>query len=331
VSVESWVVTRFGEPRDVLSLRAVETRPLGEGEVRVSVAANGLNFLDASICRGTHPLRPSLPFVLGAELVGTVDEVADGITSVAPGDRVVAISPNAHGCFAREAVVPEGAVLPVPASIPDTTAAALLVTYQTAHLCLHRRGRLRPGEWVLVTAAAGGLGTALIQLAKTAGARVIAVTGSTAKVDLCRAQGADVVIDHRAEALRDRVMEVTGGSGVDIVCDSVGGTLFQDAVACLALEGRILPVGWSSGEPPMVDAGSLVARNADLVGVSWGSTYPGRLPGLVRKMHTEIVALVESGAISPVIRQVWDAQELPTALQALGDGGSVGKGVVRWP
>ncbi|MBM3678476.1 MAG: NADPH:quinone oxidoreductase family protein, partial [Actinobacteria bacterium] len=263
--VEAWMVVEHGEPVEVLSRAEVDMPSPGEGEARVEVAANGLNFLDAAICRGAHPVKPELPFVLGAELVGTVVEIGRGVAETALGRRVVAINPKAHGCFAEQVIVPGSAILPVPSSISDEVAASLLVTYQTAHLALHRRARVRPGEWVLVTAAAGGLGTALVQLARAAGARVIACAGSPEKVEVCRAQGAEVAIDYQEEPLQLRVMEATGGAGVDVVCDAVGGEVFDVLLECLAFEGRILPIGWSSGEMPLLEAGPLVARNADLI------------------------------------------------------------------
>lgn len=327
---QAWRAHRFGEPRDVLLLEHVETPTVGTGDIRIRVAANGLNFLDASICRGDHPFKPALPFTPGAELVGTVEAIGEGVSTVAVGDRVIAISPSAHGCFAKNAVVSAVATYPVPASIPDEHAAALLVTYQTAYVALIRRALVREGEWVLVHAGAGGLGTALIQVARASGARVIATAGSAEKVAVCLEQGAEVAIVYRSEDFRPAVMEATGGRGADVICDQVGGDVFARSCECVAFEGRVLPLGWASGTPPTIEPSSVVGGNYSVVGVSWGSTYPRKREDVVREAHAKIVEMYLAGTIRPFVPQTWESAELPAALQLLADGKSVGKLVVRW-
>ena len=323
-----WRVTAFGEPRDVLTL---ERGPLPEpaaGEIRVAVAANSLNFLDVSICRGDHPVRPELPFVPGAELVGAVSAVGPDVAAPAVGDRVVAMSPTAHGCFCAEAVVAARTSYAVPPGIPDEHAAALLVTYQTAYVSLHRRARLREGEAVLVHAGAGGLGTALIQVACAAGATVLATAGSEEKVRVCLEQGAAAAATY--DGFEAMVDEATGGRGVDVVCDQVGGDLLARSLDRTALEGRVLPLGWAGGTMPAFDAGSIVARNLDVVGVSWGSVYPHAAEPVVREAHAELLRLYERGTVRPVIGEQRGADELPLALQRLADGEVVGKAIVHW-
>jgi NADPH2:quinone reductase len=326
--MREWRVNAFGEPRDVLTLEEAAVPEPGPGEIRVEVAANSLNFLDVSICRGDHPVRPQLPFVPGAELVGTVSAVGPDVTSRAPGERVVAMNPAAHGCLRVEAVVPAHTAYPVPAAIPDEHAAALLVTYQTAYVSLVRRARLREGETVLVHGGAGGLGTALVQVAQAVGARALATAGSEAKVRACLDQGAAAASTYdRFEAMVD---EATGGRGVDVVCDAVGGDLLARSLDRTAFEGRLLPLGWAGGSMPSFDAGSIVARNLDVLGVSWGSRYPHVAEPVVREVHDEIVRLYEAGAVRPPIGELRDATELPAVLQLLADGGVSGKAIVRW-
>jgi NADPH2:quinone reductase len=326
----AWRATAVGEPADVLAFGADEPPAPGEGEVRVQVAANGLNFLDVSICRGQHPVRPELPYVPGAELVGTVTEVGAAVSTLRPGDRVAAINPLAHGCFREEAVVPAYAAYPVPTEIPDEHAAALLVTYQTAYVALYRRANLSEGETVLVHAGAGGLGTALIQLARARGGRVIATAGSDEKLAVCRAQGAEAAVNYRSADFRPAVLDFTDGHGVDVVCDPVGGEVFARSLECVALEGRVLPLGFAGGQISSVDAGQVVAGNYSVVGVSWGSAYPHAREDVVRRAHHELVRMYAAGTIRPFVPRTWRIEQLPEALQRLADGTSAGKSVVLW-
>lgn len=273
-----WVADAFGEPASVLKFRELEPEPVGENDIRVTVTASGLNFLDVSILRGTHPLRPELPLVPGAELVGVVTEVGVAAGRVDVGDRVAAISPSAHGCFRKEVVVPAYAALPIPGGIPDEDAAALLVTYQTAWVSLVRRARVAAGEWVLVHAAAGALGTALVQMARANGARVIATASTDEKRALCKEQGAEAVFDHRDPRLSDLLRRATDGHGIDIACDSIGGVVFAETLQAAAFEARLLPLGWTAGTEPQIDPMTVVARNLSVVGVSWGAAYPRMAP-----------------------------------------------------
>lgn len=325
-----WRVTAFGEPRAVLALDRGPVPEPGPGEIRVGVAANSLNFLDVSICRGDHPVRPELPFVPGAELAGAVSAVGPDVAAPRVGDRVVAMSPSAHGCFCEEAVVAARTAYQIPPEIRDEHAAVLLVTYQTAYVALHRRARLKEGEVVLVHAGAGGLGTALIQVARAAGATVLATAGSDEKVRTCLEQGAEAAANYRAADFPAMVDEATGGRGVDVVCDPVGGELFAKSLECTAFEGRVLPLGWAGGTMPTIGAGTIVARNLDVVGVSWGSMYPLAAEPVVRDVHAEIIRLYEQGLVRPVIGELSMAADLPAALQRLAGGDLIGKAVIRW-
>jgi NADPH2:quinone reductase len=324
-----WQATGFGDPQKILTLVELSTPRPGPAEILVRVAANGLNFLDVSICCGEHPVRPTPPFVPGAELVGVVIEVGSGGTSKV-GDRVVAINPSAYGCFREEAVVPDFAALPIPEDIPDVHAAALFVTYQTAFVALQRRAALKLGEWALVHAGAGALGTALIQVANALGAKVIATAGSPVKLQVCLDQGATAAINYKENDFPNTVLELTEGRGADVVCDTVGGDVFLRSLECTAFEGRILPLGWVSRRMPKLAAGRLVARNISVIGVSWGSTYPRVAPEVVRGIHDELIRLYRSGAIEPFVPRVFPATALPTMLQELAAGTSLGKSVLLW-
>ena len=327
---DGWRVTRFGDPEDVLELVDLPVQPLGAHEVRIATRASGLNALDIGMCVGTHPLRPEPPFVLGAELAGAVTEIGDDVERLRPGDRVVAMNPVAYGAFRREVVVPETTAHLVPAEIPDTDAAALLVVYQAAHVALVRRARVRPGEWVLVTGAAGALGSALVQLACAFGGRVIAAAGTEEKRRLGLELGAEVALDSHDPGFPSHVLEATGGRGVDVACDVVGGDSFGAAVAAAAFEGRVLTMGWASGRMPALDWLPVIMRNLSVLGVSWGSGYPAEAPDVVADAHTEILRLYGQGAIRPLLGHVGEHTELPQALSAIRAGATVGKSVLRW-
>jgi NADPH:quinone reductase len=328
---EAWQVTTFGDPTDALELVELPPAPLGAQDVRIATAANGLNALDVGMCRGTHPLRPSLPFVLGAEVVGEVTETGAAVTRFAPGDRVVAMNPLAYGNFRRDVVVPEVAAHAVPDGIADAEAAALLVDYQAATIALVRRARVQPGEWVLVTGAAGALGSAVVQIARADGARVVAAAGNEQKRRACTELGAEVVVDSRDGSLAADVRAATGGHGADVVCDVVGGETFARALEAAAFEARVVTMGWASGTMPALDAPTLVMRNLGVIGMSWGSSYPHEAPDVVRDVHARIVELVEAGEVRPLVGSVHTHVELPSALEQIRAGATIGKSVATWP
>jgi NADPH:quinone reductase len=327
---EAWQVTRFGEPSEALELVELPPAPLGSAELRIATAANGLNSLDVGMCRGTHPLRPDAPFVLGAEVVGEVTETGSAVTRFAAGDRVVAMSPLAYGNFRRDVVVSELASHPVPDGISDTDAAALLVNYQAAYIALVRRARLQPREWVLVTGAAGALGSAVVQIARAHGGRVVAGAGSDQKRRACTTLGAEAVVDSRDGAFAEHVREATGGHGADVVCDLVGGDLFARALESAAFEGRVLTMGWASGKMPALEALPLVFRNLAVFGMSWGSSYPQQAPDVVREVHARILSLVEGGDVRPFVGSVVPYVEVPEALERIRAGVTLGKSVATW-
>lgn len=327
---EGWRVRAFGEPDDVLELVELPPEPLGEDEVRIETAAAGVNALDVGMCLGTHPLRPEPPFVLGAEVVGVVTETGAAVRRFRPGERVVAMSPRAHGGFRRDAVVPAAAAQPVPAGVPDEDAAALLVTYQTAHIALVRRARVEPGEWLLVTAAAGALGSALVQVARACGARVIAAAGSDEKRKVCLELGAEAALDSRAPDLAAQARELTGGRGVAVACDLVGGDGFTACVEAAALEGRVLTMGWAGGSMPALEPMPLIMRNLAVLGVSWGAAYPREAPDVVAATHDDVLRLYAAGEIRPLLGPVLPHTALPRALDAIRAGATTGKSVLTW-
>jgi NADPH2:quinone reductase len=215
-------------------------------------------------------------------------------------------------------------VFPIPDSLPDVEAAALHVTYQTGHLALHRRAGIRPGETLLVHAGAGGVGSAAIQLGLAAGARVIATAGGPEKVAILRDLGAEIAIDYRSEDFVEIVKEATGGDGADVIFDPVGGDTFDRSRKCIAFEGRILVIGFTSGRIPDAPANHALVKNYSVVGVHWG-LYNAKDPARVHAIHEELVDLHARGAIRPQVSEVIALGEVPAALERLATRGTTGK------
>jgi NADPH:quinone reductase len=222
--VKAWQLTRHGEPEAALELADVPRPVPGPGQILVRVHAAAANFSDVLLARGTYQIHLELPFTLGVEVSGEVEQAGPGVTGFCPGDRVLGDTELPHGGFAQYALMDASAAMPAPAALDDAEAASFYIAYQTGWLGLHRRAQLAAGETLLVHAAAGGVGSAAVQLGKAAGARVIGVVGGPEKAALAREMGADVVVDRRADDFVAVVKEVTGGRGADVVFDPVGGT-----------------------------------------------------------------------------------------------------------
>lgn len=316
----AWQATAYGEPGEVLALVEREVPEPASGEVRIRISAIALNFPDVLLCRGQYQVRPEPPFVPGVECCGVVTALGEGVASVAVGDRVVA---SLIGVMAEEANVPAGSVFPAPSALTDAEAAALTVGYQTAWVGLHRRAGLQPGETVLVTAASGGVGSAAVQLAAAAGARVIAVVGNAAKGELAVRLGAHIVIDRSSEDIVERVKTETGGRGVDVVFDPVGGATYAAAQKVIAFEGRLLVVGFAGGEIQQVPANIVLVKNFSVVGVHWG-LYLAKAPEIPREAHAALTELAASGVVKPEVTEVPFA-DVPTALDRLAAGETVGR------
>ncbi len=248
--MKAWRVHELGEPRDVLRFEEIDDPTAGPGQLLVRTLAAPANFPDVLLCRGKYQVRPPLPFTPGVELCGEVISVGENVTRFSVGDRVIG-NPNLPlGAFAERTVMDEVNAFPAPASLDDASASALFIGYQTAWFALHRRTRLLEGETLLVHAAAGGVGSAAVQLGKAAGARVIGVVGGSEKAEYCRRLGADLVIDRHTDDFVPLVKEFTGGKGADVVFDPVGGDAYTGSTKCIAFEGRIVIIGFAGGTIP---------------------------------------------------------------------------------
>ncbi|WP_026929774.1 zinc-binding dehydrogenase [Glycomyces tenuis] len=320
--MRAWHVTAHGEPERVMALREVEAPRPGPGEVLVRVRAVAVNFPDVLLARGRYQERPELPFTPGIELCGEVAALGEGVTGLAEGQRVVG---SKIGVMAEYATVPARAVRPAPASLDDAAAAALTIAYQTAWFGLHRRAAIRRGETLLVHAAAGGVGTAACALGAAAGAEVVGVVGDEAKAEVARAAGAGKVLlredDWAAAVKRDH-------GGADVVFDPVGGAAFEGSTRCVAFEGRIVVVGFASGEMPTVPAGHALVKNYSVLGLHW-ALYQQRRPELVDRAHEEFTHLAEEGVVRPAVSEVVPFEAAASAVQRLAGGTTTGRLVVR--
>ena len=325
--MRAWQVQELGDPRSALKLVEVEEPSVGPGEVLIEVEATALNFFDILLCKGEYQERPELPFTPGGEVSGTVLSVGEGV-DLEPGQHVIATPPLPNGAYAEKVVAPAGSVFAVPDSIPFESAAALPITYQTSHVALHRRAAVREGETVLVHAGAGGVGSAAIQIARAAGARVFATAGDPEKVEACRGLGAEVAIDYREENFIDIVKEATEGRGADVIFDPVGGDVFDGSRRCVAFEGRILVIGFAGGRIAEAPTSHVLVKNYSVVGVHWG-LYTRVMPALIQATHEALMKLYVDKKIDPLIQDTVPFTELPEALERLASRSTHGKLVTR--
>jgi NADPH2:quinone reductase len=328
--VRALQVRRHGEPPDALEVSEVAVPDPGPGQVRLRVGAAALNMADLLLCRGGYQLSPPVPFTPGMEAAGVVEAVGPDAAPGLLGTRVVGVPELPHGALAEEAILVAARSYPLPDEMDDDDAAAMLIAFTTAHVALHRRAGLREGESLLVHAAAGGAGSAAVQLGVVAGARVIATAGGPDKVAECINLGADAAIDYRAESVADRVLELTGGRGADVVFDPVGGEVFEQSQRCVANEGRILLIGFAGGDVQSIPANQVLLRNQSVIGVYLGAYNRTEADlAFLHAVHAELVDLVLSNRVAPVVSRQIGLEEVASALVDLGARRTVGKIVVH--
>ncbi|WP_033289817.1 NADPH:quinone oxidoreductase family protein [Amycolatopsis jejuensis] len=295
-----------------------------DGDVLIDVHAAGVSFPEVLQSRGRYQVKPDLPFIPGAEVAGVVAE-APADAAVRVGDRVAALP--FLGGFAEQVACSADAVFPIPDSLGFEQAAAIPFNYLTAHFALRRRGRLEPGETVLVHGAAGGVGTAVIQVAKAFGAgAVYGVVSTPEKGEMAVAAGADEYV--LADGFKDAIKTATGGRGVDLVADVVGGDRFTDSLRCLAADGRMLVIGFTAGSIPEVKVNRLLLNNLDVVGVGWGAYALGR-PGYLQGQWEDFLPKLSAGAIVPPLGGSYALAEVRDALEAIDNRKAMGKLVLR--
>ena len=293
------------------------------GEVVIRLAAAGVNFADLLMISGNYYLRPPLPFVAGLEGAGTISAVGEGVTDWKIGDKVFVSRP---GCFADYIAVKAERVLPIPTGFGMVQAAGLIIAWGTALYALKYRGKVQPGETVFISGAAGGVGTAAIEIAKRLGAVVIAGAGSPEKLETCAVHGADHLVNYRTEDIRERVKSLTGGKGFDLFVDCVGDDVFDAALKASTQRARILIVGFAGGRAPQIPANYLLAKNLTVLPVAFGADFAD-FPDLAREVIADLGALHAKEPFHPQITE-YPLAEAPKALQKLANRDVRGKLVV---
>ncbi len=305
---------------DDLRLVDVAVRPPGPGEVRIRVRAAAVNFADSLMISNQYQHKPPLPIIPGMEAGGEILEVGSGVDHLKVGDRVVGY--DRFGYFTEEATVSAAQVFKMPAKMDFLQAAAFPISYGTAHVGLQHRARLKPGETLLVTGAAGGVGIAAIEVGKALGARVIALASTAEKLDLAARHGADYVVNSRDEDLVAKVKSHVGG--VDVAFDPVGGDAFRTALKCMNFEGRILVIGFASGERQMIPANHVLVKNCDIIGLSW-SFYREKKLDIDQGAFADLCRMYEAGQVNPPVTETFPLAKAGKALRRLVDRSAMGK------
>jgi NADPH2:quinone reductase len=350
--MRAWQVQGKGEPSEVLHQVELPAPEPATGQVQVRVTAAGVGLPDVLMCRGTYPLTPPLPFTPGQEMAGVVSAVGDGV-DLAVGTRVMSTSGfvDGNGSFAEYTVANAAQVFPVPDALDDASAAGFWIPHLTGWIGLVDRGQLKAGDWLAVLGAAGGSGIAAVQLGKALGAKVVAVVGDDQRAEFCRGLGADATLvarralaapggDEPADGvapgrlsamtsgeLATALREATGGRGVDLIYDPVGGAQAEDAFGALARGGRLLAIGFASGSWPAIHAHRLVVTNTSLVGVLAAGLARDELEAI----HASLSALLREGRLRNAVTERVPFDDLPSAVQRLADRAVLGKLVVNGP
>lgn len=315
------VCRSHGDP-SVLRIEDATPAPLAKGMVRIAVKSAGLNFADALVVSGAYQIKPPFPFTPGLEAAGVVSEVAPDVKGIKVGDRVMAAM--GMGSFAEEIVARAIDVFPVPKQCDMTPAGGFPIVYGTAHGALNWRGHLKAGETLLVLGAGGGVGLAAVEIGKAMGATVIAAARGKDKLTAAKDHGADHVIDYVAEDLRQRVKQITGERGVDVVFDPVGGDAFDAALRSIAWQGRILVIGFASGRPPQIPANILLVKNVAVIGVFWGG-YRQKAPEIVRQSFEQLIEWWREGKLKPHVSHCFDLADVAEAMNMLLSRRTTGK------
>ncbi|HEX9001651.1 MAG TPA: NADPH:quinone oxidoreductase family protein [Blastocatellia bacterium] len=311
--MKAWRVNEWCEP-DQMSFEEIPTPDPGAGEIRIKNKAAALNFYDILLIQGKYQVKPPRPFTPGSEIAGLVDAIGEGVTGFNLGDRVQAIASS--GGFAECSLAPAAKSFRIPDAMTFEEAAAMIVIYQTSYLALTSRTTVRPGEWLLVHAAAGGVGLSAMQIGKALGARILATAGSEEKLQFCLSQGAEHAINYKDGGWVDQVKRLTGGRGADIIYDPVGGEVFELSTKCIAPEGRLLVIGFAGGTIPSIAANRILLKNMSVIGAYWGG-YLEHHPQYMAETQAALFQMYEAGQIKPVVSQAFDLKDAATALNAL--------------
>lgn len=319
------VCTEHGLPEKLELVGDWAEPEVGEHDVLIRVKAAGLNFPDVLIIQGKYQFQPELPFIPGNECSGEVEAVGAAVTRYKVGDKVIAAAGT--GAFCERIAVNENSVFPMPRTLGFEQAAGISVTYFTSYYALKQRASIQPGETLLVLGAAGGVGTTAIELGKLMGARVIAAASSDEKLALCRQLGADEVINYSTTSLKDAVKELTGGKGVDVVYDPVGGDYAEPALRSMAWNGRYLVIGFASGPIPKIPLNLTLLKGCSIVGVFWGR-FTGEEPKVHLQNIAELWELFDKGKLNPVVTDVFQLEQYKDAYNCMIERRARGKVII---
>ena len=307
---------------DKLTMEEKPAPKPGKGEVLIDVKAAGVNFPDLLTVQGKYQIKPPLPFIPGTEVAGVITAIGESVSTRKVGDKVIATTQI--GGFAEHCVAPEYATIEMANSMSFPQAAGFSITYGTSYYALKQRANLQAGETVLVLGAAGGVGIATIQIAKAMGAKVIAAASSEEKLDFACEAGADMRINYSNESLKDKIKELTGGKGADVIYDPVGGDLSEQAFRGIAWDGRFLVIGFASGPIPAIPLNLSLLKGASMIGVFWGS-WMARQPQQAMQNFKELIDMIDAGQFSPLVTEVYDLADYQSALASISERRAKGK------
>jgi len=316
---------QFGPPESLVLEDLPSPKP-GAGEVVVSIKAASVNFPDVLIIQNKYQFKPPLPFSPGSELAGVVKEVGPGVTNVKIGDKVIAFV--TFGAFAEEVKTEAVRLLPLPEGMSYEEGASFILTYGTTDHALRDRAQMKPGESLLVLGAAGGVGVAAIEIGKAMGARVIACASSDDKLAVCKQHGADETINYATEDLRERIKALTGGKGVDVIYDAVGGAYAEPAFRSIAWRGRHLVIGFAAGEIPKLPLNLALLKGASVVGVFWGD-FTKREPAAFAESAKQLGRWYKEGKLKPHVSTTFPLARAAEAMNLLASRKAKGKVVIR--
>src|SRR5262245_12816691 len=323
--MKAWRVNDWCEP-DQMEFTDIPVPEPKPGEIRIRNSAAALNFFDILMIQGKYQAKPPRPFTPGSEVSGVVDAVGEGVTGFTPGDRVQAMATG--GTYCEYSVAPAGKAFRIPDAMSFEEAAAMIVIYQTSYFALTHRTTIKLGEWLLVHARAGGVGSSAIQIGRSLGARVIATASDEEKMRFCLSQGAERALNYSDASWVDQVKQITGGRGADVIYDPVGGEIFDLSTKCVAPEGRLLVIGFAGGTIPSIAANRILLKNMSVVGVYWGG-FLEHYPEYMREAQDALFTLYEARQIKPVVSQTFALADAVGALNALATRKTVGKVVLK--
>lgn len=301
-------------PPETLVVEDVPSPKPGKGQVKIGVHACGVNFPDTLIIEGKYQIKPEMPFSPGSEVSGEILEIGEGVSDYKPGDRVIGMT--GWGGFAEEVVADTKRIMPLPESMDYLTGAGFAMTYGTSYYALKQRGRLMPGETLLVFGASGGVGLAAVEIGKAMRARVIAGASTDEKLQVAKEHGADELLNYSKEKIRERVKELTDGKGADVIYDPVGGDAFDEAMRCINWDGRLLVIGFTSGRIPQAPANLILLKTISVVGVFWGN-FTARDPKTNAENFQQLFRWHAEGKLKPLISAQYPLEKAADALHAI--------------